>query len=85
MSRCQRRPKAQLITAHIRACPLPLTYDANVRREGAAALLQQALWLVEVQLVGVRDGPWLLTAWWVWRARFRDCVPINRLLAAYDL
>lgn len=60
----QRRPKAQLITAHIRACPLRLSYDANVRREGAADPQQQALWLVEVQLVGVRMEPWLLVTDW---------------------
>lgn len=60
----QRRPKAQLITANLRACPLRLTYDANVRREGAADLRQQAVWLVEVQLVGVRMEPWLLITDW---------------------
>ncbi len=46
----QRRPKAQLISAHIRACPLRLAYDANVRREGTADPRQQALWLVEAPL-----------------------------------
>jgi hypothetical protein len=60
----QRRPKAQLITAHIQACPLRLTYDVNVRREGAADPQQQAVWLVEVQLVGVRMEPWLLITDW---------------------
>lgn len=60
----QRRPKAQLITAEIRACPLRLTYDVNVRREGAADLRQQVVWLVEVQLVGVRMEPWLLLTDW---------------------
>lgn len=60
----QRRPKAQLITAQIRACPLRLTYDLNVRRAGDAELRQQALWLVEVQLVGLRMEPWLLITDW---------------------
>jgi hypothetical protein len=60
----QRRPKAQLISAHIRACPLRLSYDANVRREGAADPQQRALWLVEVQLVGLRMEPWLLITDW---------------------
>lgn len=60
----QRRPKAQLITAHIRSCPLRLIYDGNVRREGAADRREQALWLVEVQLVGVRLEPWLLITDW---------------------
>lgn len=60
----QRRPKAQLITAHIRACPLRLSYDANVRRAGDADPQQQDVWLVEVQLVGVRMEPWLLLTDW---------------------
>lgn len=60
----QRRPKAQWISAHIRACPLRLRYDANVRREGDADWRQQALWLAEVQLVGVRLEPWLLLTDW---------------------
>lgn len=60
----QPRPKAQLITADIRACPLRLTYDANVRREGDADRRQQALWLVEVQLIGVRMDSWLLLTDW---------------------
>lgn len=60
----QRRPKAQLVTAHIRACPLRLNYDGNVRRAGAADRREQALWLVEVQLLGVRLEPWLLITDW---------------------
>ena len=30
----QERPKEQVVTAEIRACPVRLTYDTNVRREG---------------------------------------------------
>jgi hypothetical protein len=60
----QVRPKAQLVTAQIRACPLRLTYDANVRREGTSEPRQQDLWLVQVQLVGVRLEPWLLITDW---------------------
>jgi hypothetical protein len=60
----QSRPKAQLVTANIRACPVRLTYDANVRREGAPTEQHQDLWLVEVQLVGVRLEPWLLITDW---------------------
>ena len=36
------------------------SYDANIRREGAADSPPQALWLVEVQLTGVRMEPWWL-------------------------
>lgn len=60
----QLRPKAQLVTAHLRACPLRLTYDANVRRAGPVEERQQDLWLVAVQLVGVPLEPWLLITDW---------------------
>jgi len=56
----QPRPKAQMVTAEIRACPLRLTYEANVRREGAAEVLRKDLWLVEVRLLGTSLEPWLL-------------------------
>lgn len=60
----QSRPKAQLVTGDIRACPLRLSYDANVRREGAAEVLRKELWLVEVRLVGTPLDPWLLITDW---------------------
>jgi hypothetical protein len=60
----QPRPKAQLVTAEIRACPLRLTYDANVRREGASQTLQADLWLVEAHLLGTQLEPWLLITDW---------------------
>jgi hypothetical protein len=60
----QVRPKAQLVTAEIRACPLRLTYDGNVRREGVAEWRQQDLWLVEVRLLGTPLEPWLLITDW---------------------
>jgi hypothetical protein len=60
----QLRPKAQLVTADIRACPLRLTYEANVRREGAAEVLRKDLWLVEVRLLGTHLEPWLLITDW---------------------
>jgi hypothetical protein len=56
----QVRPKAQTVTAEIRACPLRLTYDGNVRRAGPAETRQQDLWLVEVRLQGTQLEPWLL-------------------------
>jgi hypothetical protein len=60
----QQRPKAQMVTADIRACPLRLTYEANVRREGAAEALRKDSWLVEVRLLGTSLEPWLLITDW---------------------
>lgn len=60
----QPRPKAQLVTANIGAVPLRLTYDANVRREGGRQEQHHDLWLVKVQLLGVRLEPWLLITDW---------------------
>jgi hypothetical protein len=60
----QPRPKAQMVSAEIRACPLHLTYEANLRREGAAEVLHKDLWLVEVRLLGTSLEPWrLITDW----------------------
>jgi hypothetical protein len=60
----QVRPKAQLVTAEIRACPLRLAYDSNVRRQGTPELRQKRLWLVEVRLLGTPLEPWLLITDW---------------------
>jgi len=45
----QRRAKQQRIPAHIRACPVRLTYETNVRREGPGKTVCRTLWLVEVR------------------------------------
>jgi hypothetical protein len=60
----QERPKEQVVTAELRACPVRLTYDTNVRREGAGETRQKALWLVEVRLLGTKLEPWLLLTDW---------------------
>ncbi len=60
----QVRPKAQTVTAQIRACPVRLTYDGNVRREGGLETRQKELWLVEVRLLGTKLEPWLLITDW---------------------
>ena len=60
----QVRPKAQRVKAKISACPLRLTYDSQVRREGTGTLLSKDLWLVEVRLVGTKLDPWLLITDW---------------------
>jgi hypothetical protein len=60
----QPQPKAQRVTADIRACPLRLTYEGNVRRPGLADMRRQDLWLVEVHLLGTSLEPWLLLTDW---------------------
>jgi len=60
----QKRPKLQWVTAEIRACPIRLTYQTNVRREGPGEMVQKDLWLVEVRLQGTRLEPWLLVTDW---------------------
>ena len=53
----QEHPKEQVVTAEIRACPVRLTYDTNVRREGPGETRQKELWLVEVRLLGTKLEP----------------------------
>jgi len=60
----QRRAKRQRIAAKIRACPIQLTYETNVRREGPGETVHKKLWLVEVRLPGTQLKPWLLVTDW---------------------
>lgn len=60
----QRRAKRQPIPVEIRACPIRLTYETNVRREGPGETVQKVLWLVEVRLPGTNLKPWLLITDW---------------------
>jgi len=60
----QKRKKRQHVPVEIRACPMRLTYETNVRREGAGETLQKVVWLVEVRLLGTRLQPWLLLTDW---------------------
>lgn len=60
----QRKPKRQWVQAELRACPLRLTYDSQVRREGEGERVSKVLWLVEVRLRGTRLEPWLLLTDW---------------------
>ena len=57
-------PKEQVVTAEIWACPVRLTYETNVRREGPGVTQQKELWLVEVRLLGTKLEPWLLLTDW---------------------
>jgi len=56
----QKAAKRQEVTAELRAGPIRLTYDANVRREGPAQSVTKAVWLMQVCLVGTTLEPWLL-------------------------
>lgn len=60
----QKQAKRQKVTAEIRACPLRLTYDANVRREGAYQPVYKDVWLVEIRILGTNLEPWLLITDW---------------------
>jgi hypothetical protein len=60
----QRKAKRQPVTAEIRACPVRLTYQSNVRREGPGETLQKELWLVEVIVPRTNLKPWLLLTDW---------------------
>jgi hypothetical protein len=60
----QRRAKRQPLPVEIRACPIRLTYETNVRREGPGETVQKVAWLVEVRLPGTNLKPWLLITDW---------------------
>jgi hypothetical protein len=56
----QQTAKMQQATVEVRACPLRVSYETNVRREGGGELGHQATWLVQVQVVHSTLEPWLL-------------------------
>ena len=60
----QKKKKRQKVTAEIRACPLRLTYDTAVRREGEGEQVHKDLWLVEVKVLRSTMKPWLLITDW---------------------
>ena len=60
----QTKPKRQRVTAEIRSCPLRLTYDTHVRREGEGQEVQKVIWLVEVEILRASWKPWLLITDW---------------------
>jgi hypothetical protein len=60
----QTKAKRQRVTAEIRSCPLRLTYDTHVRREGEGEEVQKELWLVEVEILRSAWKPWLLITDW---------------------
>jgi hypothetical protein len=60
----QKKKKRQRVTAEIRSCPLRLTYDTAVRREGEGEQVQKELWLVQVDILRSSLKPWLLITDW---------------------
>lgn len=60
--RCGRQKKAkqQRVTVEIKSCPLRLSYDSQVRREGQGEQIQKRVWLVEVCILCTGLEPWLL-------------------------
>lgn len=60
----QRKAKRQPVGVEVRACPIRLTYQTNVRREGPGAKVHKDLWLVEVRVPRTNLKPWLLLTDW---------------------
>ena len=60
----QPQAKRQTVTAEVRAGAVRLTYETNVRREGAGETVQKMAWLVEVRLLKTQLEPWLLLTDW---------------------
>jgi hypothetical protein len=60
----QRLTKRQPTTAIISACPLTVTYQADLRTKDPGPPQRQPVWLVEVRLENVATDPWLLLTDW---------------------
>jgi hypothetical protein len=60
----QRKAKRQPVEVKIRACPIRLTYQTNVRREGPGEEVTKDLWLVEVRVPRTKLKTWLLLTDW---------------------
>jgi hypothetical protein len=60
LKRGQPRAKRQNVTVEIRACPIRVRYESNVRRTGTGEWLTRQVWLVEIRLVDTNLEPWLL-------------------------
>jgi hypothetical protein len=60
----QKKEKRQKVTVKIRSCPLRLSYDTQVRREGTGEEAEKEIWLVEVEVSRSSLKPWLLITDW---------------------
>jgi len=60
----QQTAKLQSATVEISACPLRVSYESDVRRQGGGQVVCQAVWLVEVRVLHSSMEPWLLLTDW---------------------
>ena len=60
----QRHPKRQPVQVDLAACPVRLTYSTGVRRKEPGQVVTKDLWLVQVQILGTTQAPWLLLTDW---------------------
>jgi hypothetical protein len=60
----QVRPKKQPVQVELAACPLRVSYQSNVRRQGQGEPVTRKVWLVQVRVLGVDWEPWLLLTDW---------------------
>lgn len=60
----QTREKRQEVTVELQACPVQLTYNTQVRREGEGQEAKKPLWLVQVRILRSPLEPWLLITDW---------------------
>jgi hypothetical protein len=61
----QTKEKRQEVTVELHACPVQLTYNTQVRREGEGQEAKKALWLVQVRILRSSLEPWLLITDWL--------------------
>lgn len=60
----QTKEKRQEVTVELQACPVQLTYNTQVRREGEGQEAKKPLWLVQVRILRSPLEPWLLITDW---------------------
>ncbi len=60
----QTREKKQPVEVRVAACPMRVTYSTGVRRQQSAERVTRSVWLVEVQVLGSDQEPWLLLTDW---------------------
>ncbi|GIV96151.1 MAG: hypothetical protein KatS3mg057_0808 [Herpetosiphonaceae bacterium] len=73
----QPRAKEQRMVAELRSLPIRVTYDQNVRRSGATALVTTVVWLLDVRL-----APWVLLSDWS-ATTYREHGPFPPQFAAF--
>jgi hypothetical protein len=60
----QTKEKRQEVTVELQACPVQLTYNTQVRREGEGQEAKKPVWLVQVRILRSPLEPWLLITDW---------------------